>query len=74
MWNAYQEVKSRRAYCLVISELDLPCEHLIKIPENGDLQEILYMVTLQHICYSLSQLRGINPDTPRNLAKVVTVE
>jgi len=74
MWNAYQEVKSRRAYCLVISELDLPSEHLIKIPENGDLQEILYMVTLQHICYSLSQLRGINPDTPRNLAKVVTVE
>jgi glucosamine--fructose-6-phosphate aminotransferase (isomerizing) len=77
MWNAYQEVKSRRAYCLVISELDLPsvpAEQLIKIPENGELQEILYMVTLQHICYSLSQLRGINPDTPRNLAKVVTVE
>ena len=74
MWNAYQEVKSRRAYCLVISELDLNCENLIKIPENGDLQEILYMVALQHICYSLSQLRGINPDTPRNLAKVVTVE
>lgn len=77
MWNAYQEVKSRRAYCLVISELDLPSvptEQLIKIPENGDLQEILYIVALQHICYSLSQLRGINPDTPRNLAKVVTVE
>ena len=77
MWNAYQEVKSRRAYCLVISELDLPsvpAEQLIKIPENGDLQEILYIVALQHICYSLSQLRGINPDTPRNLAKVVTVE
>jgi glucosamine--fructose-6-phosphate aminotransferase (isomerizing) len=74
MWNAYQEVKSRRAYCLVISELELNCENLIKIPENGELQEILYMVSLQHICYSLSQLRGINPDTPRNLAKVVTVE
>ena len=77
MWNAYQEVKSRRAYCLVISEIDLPsvpAGQLIKIPENGDLQEILYIVALQHICYSLSQLRGINPDTPRNLAKVVTVE
>jgi len=77
MWNAYQEVKSRRAYCLVISELDLPSvpsKQLIKVPENGDLQEILYMVALQHICYSLSQMRGINPDTPRNLAKVVTVE
>ena len=77
MWNAYQEVKSRRAYCLVISELDLPSvpsKQMIKVPENGDLQEILYMVALQHICYSLSQMRGINPDTPRNLAKVVTVE
>jgi glucosamine--fructose-6-phosphate aminotransferase (isomerizing) len=76
MWNAYQEVKSRKAYCLVITELDLPCEseNIIKLPENNDLQEILYMVALQHICYSISQLRGINPDTPRNLAKVVTVE
>jgi len=74
MWNAYQEVKSRRAFCLVISEMDLPVSPLIKIPENDDLQEILYMVALQHICYYISQMRGINPDTPRNLAKVVTVE
>jgi glucosamine--fructose-6-phosphate aminotransferase (isomerizing) len=78
MMNAYQEVKSRRAYCLVISEmnlnLNLPTDNFIRIPENGDLQEILYMVVLQHLCYSISQLRGINPDNPRNLAKVVTVE
>jgi glucosamine--fructose-6-phosphate aminotransferase (isomerizing) len=74
MLNAYQEVKSRKAYCLVISELELPISHYIKIPENGVLQEMLYIVVLQHICYSISQLRGINPDTPRNLAKVVTVE
>jgi glucosamine--fructose-6-phosphate aminotransferase (isomerizing) len=76
MWNAYQEVKSRKAYCLVITELELPVplEEMIKIEENGDLQEILYMIVLQHICYYISQLRGINPDKPRNLAKVVTVE
>lgn len=80
MMNAYQEVKSRKAYCLVISELplftnDVDVEnHFIRIPENGDIQEILYMVVLQHLCYSISQRRGINPDNPRNLAKVVTVE
>jgi glucosamine--fructose-6-phosphate aminotransferase (isomerizing) len=80
MLNAYQEVKSRKAYCLVISELPLFTNdvdvdnHFIRIPENGDIQEILYMVVLQHLCYSISQRRGINPDNPRNLAKVVTVE
>jgi len=82
MMNAYQEVKSRKAYCLVISELplftndvDVDIENnFIRIPENGDIQEILYMVVLQHLCYSISQRRGINPDNPRNLAKVVTVE
>ena len=76
MWNVYQEVKSRKAYCLVISELilDLPDEEYIKVPENNDIQEIIYTLILQHISYELSQKRGINPDTPRNLAKVVTVE
>ena len=80
MMNAYQEVKSRKAYCLVISELPLFTNdvdvdnNFIRIPENGDIQEILYMVVLQHLCYSISQRRGINPDNPRNLAKVVTVE
>jgi glucosamine--fructose-6-phosphate aminotransferase (isomerizing) len=83
MMNAYQEVKSRKAYCLVISELNLDLmlnlqtsssTDFIRIPENGHLQEILYMVVLQHLCYSVSQMRGINPDNPRNLAKVVTVE
>ena len=76
MWNVYQEVKSRKAYCLVISELilDLPDEEYIKVPENNDIQEIIFTLILQHISYELSQKRGINPDTPRNLAKVVTVE
>lgn len=82
MMNAYQEVKSRKAYCLVISELPLFTNdvdvdvdnNFIRIPENGDIQDILYMVVLQHLCYSISQRRGINPDNPRNLAKVVTVE
>jgi glucosamine--fructose-6-phosphate aminotransferase (isomerizing) len=29
---------------------------------------------IQLIAYELAMLRGINPDTPRNLAKAVTVD
>lgn len=77
MWNVYKEIETRGANILVISEitdLDIESEKCILVPENKELQEILYMVVLQHVCYKLSIARGINPDKPRNLAKVVTVE
>ena len=34
---------------------------------------LLYNIKLEKICYYLSIKKGINPDFPRNLAKVVTV-
>ena len=77
MWNAYKEIESRGANILVISEinnLDLDREKYIIIPENKELQEILFTIVLQQICYRLAIKRQINPDQPRNLAKVVTVE
>lgn len=77
MWNVYKEIETRGADILVVSEitdLEIESEKYIMVPENKELQEILYMVVLQHICYKLSIVRGINPDKPRNLAKVVTVE
>ena len=77
MWNVYKEIETRGADILVISEitdLEIDPEKCILVPENKELQEILYMVVLQHVCYKLSIVRGINPDKPRNLAKVVTVE
>jgi glutamine---fructose-6-phosphate transaminase (isomerizing) len=75
MLNVYKEVECRGAAILVISEIiDLPVKNLINVPENNELQEILFILILQHISYKLSLLRGINPDKPRNLAKVVTVE
>lgn len=77
MWNVYKEIETRGADILVVSEitdLEIEPEKYIIVPENKELQEILYMVVLQHICYKLSIVRGINPDKPRNLAKVVTVE
>ena len=54
--------------------LNLENERCIVVPKNKELQEVIFMVVLQHICYRLSLKRGINPDKPRNLAKVVTVE
>lgn len=79
MWNAYKEIQTRGANILVISEIaelgqEIENDRCIVVPENKELQEIIYMVVLQHICYRLSIKRGINPDKPRNLAKVVTVE
>ena len=77
MWNVYKEIQSREANILVISELnnlEIDKTKYIIVPENTDLQEILFAVVLQHICYRLAVKREINPDKPRNLAKVVTVE
>ena len=79
MWNAYKEIETRGANILVISEIaelgeEIENDRCIVVPENKELQEIIYMTVLQHICYRLSIKRGINPDKPRNLAKVVTVE
>jgi len=77
MWNVYKEIESRKANILVISEisnLKLETTKCIIVPENKEIQEILFITVLQHICYKLALKRQINPDKPRNLAKVVTVE
>jgi len=77
MWNVYKEIESRKANILVISEisnLELDPTKYIIVPENKEIQEILFITILQHICYKLALKREINPDKPRNLAKVVTVE
>jgi glucosamine--fructose-6-phosphate aminotransferase (isomerizing) len=78
-WNVYKEIETRGANILVISEIaelgeEIENERCIVVPKNKELQEVIFMVVLQHICYRLSLKRGINPDKPRNLAKVVTVE
>ena len=36
--------------------------------------EIIFTVLLQKLAYEISIAKGLNPDKPRNLAKVVTVE
>ena len=46
----------------------------IYVPNNGAFSSLLGIVPVQLLAYYLSVARGINPDKPKNLAKVVTVE
>ena len=75
LMNTYKEISAREAHFLVISELrDLDVDNIINVPENEHYQEILYVIVLQYLSYFLSIHKNINPDRPRNLAKVVTVD
>lgn len=68
--NVRQEVMSREANVLKIS--DKKGELLIE--ENHTFGGILANVYLQLLSYYCAVEKGYNPDFPRNLAKVVTVE
>ncbi|CBJ27311.1 conserved unknown protein [Ectocarpus siliculosus] len=46
----------------------------IVIPSNDRLTALIGVLPLQLIAYELALLKGINPDTPRNLAKAVTTD
>jgi glucosamine--fructose-6-phosphate aminotransferase (isomerizing) len=72
--NAYEEIRARYASILVVTELDdLEVDHKILVPANNDYQDIINIIVFQYIAYLLSIKKKINPDKPRNLAKVVTV-
>ena len=75
--STYYEIRSRDTHCCVVSDcnsLDIKCDNILEIPRILHYQEILFSIALQYLSYILSISRNINPDKPRNLAKVVTVE
>ena len=76
--NCYQEVASRNAPIIFITNNlsmynDITCECIL-IPENKSYASLLGIIPIQLFAYYLSVNKGINPDKPKNLAKVVTVE
>jgi len=73
--NAYEEIRSRHATVIIITD-DSKCDkpNHIKLPLNKTYRDLLTIIPLQLLSYELSLSRGLNPDMPRNLAKVVTVE
>ena len=76
--NCYQEVCSRNAPILFITNDILISNEvtsdIIYIPENKTYSSLLGIIPIQLLAYHLSINKGINPDKPKNLAKVVTVE
>jgi glucosamine--fructose-6-phosphate aminotransferase (isomerizing) len=73
--NIYEEINSRNAYVIVITDdNDSYYKNVLKIEKNNTFGGLIANVYLQLISYYLSIEKGYNPDFPRNLAKVVTVE
>lgn len=76
--NCYHEVRSRNSPVIFITncdpELSDTQSDFILIPENKTFASLLGIIPIQLLAYYLSINRGINPDKPKNLAKVVTVE
>ena len=58
----------------VINELVIADQNYILINMLEYYNEILFTILLQKLAYEISIAKGINPDKPKNLAKVVTVE
>jgi glucosamine--fructose-6-phosphate aminotransferase (isomerizing) len=77
--NSIQEVKARGSTILLITNDEIATTnnqenlHYLSIPKHP-FGYLFATVALQIIAYVLSVDAGINPDFPRNLAKVVTVE
>lgn len=78
MRTAAEEVRARGAEIFIITDKPELVSDLdpnpIVIPSNGPLTALGAVLPLQLIAYELSKLRGIPVDTPRNLAKAVTVD
>jgi glucosamine--fructose-6-phosphate aminotransferase (isomerizing) len=73
--NAYEEIYARGADILTICDYEnLKYRKKIEIDHNATFGGLIANVYLQWISYILGIEKGNNPDYPRNLAKVVTVE
>jgi glucosamine--fructose-6-phosphate aminotransferase (isomerizing) len=72
--NAYQEIKARDAFVIRISDIPRNGDENLIVPKNSTFGGILANIYIQLISYYCSVEKGYNPDFPRNLAKVVTVE
>ena len=76
--NAYEEIKSRHAKILYLTndeQINFNDDNeILYLPKNNTFHEILSIIPLQILSYYLALQNNANPDMPKNLAKVVTVE
>ncbi|MBI1389990.1 MAG: glutamine--fructose-6-phosphate transaminase (isomerizing) [bacterium] len=75
-----QEVKARKGRVITVLDEDEPnvtalSDYVIHVPRvREELSPIVNALPLQQFAYAIADLKGLNPDKPRNLAKSVTVE
>jgi glucosamine--fructose-6-phosphate aminotransferase (isomerizing) len=77
MLNGLEEIHARHAPLVVLSDQPLPDSYKvphIPLPTNESFGFLLSLVPVQKAALALALAKGIDPDYPRNLAKVVTVE
>jgi len=88
MINVFHEVYSRECTCIVISDneyiehllfeksesYDKHRLHIIHIPYNRGYSALLSIIPIQLLSLYIAEWKQINPDKPRNLAKIVSVE
>ena len=86
--SCYEEVKARHSPLFLIASTSFKksttqsnqsnqsntSNTSLTIPTNKHYSSLLALIPLQLLSYYLSVSKNINPDTPKNLAKVVTVE
>jgi len=80
VYSNLQEVKARKGRIITIAtegdkHMKAISENIIYIPDTlTNLQPLLTVIPLQLLAYHVADLRGLDVDQPRNLAKSVTVE
>jgi len=79
--STYHEILGRETNIIVITnsqnvidELNIDIDKVLLLYKLDYYNEIIFTIALQYLAYQISIKKGINPDRPRNLAKVVTVE
>ena len=75
-----EEIKARGGTIIAITnqrdkKLAALAKHIIQVPTTLDyFSPIINVIPLQLLAYHIADLKGLNVDRPRNLAKSVTVE
>ena len=69
------EIRSRGGYIIGIApENNEVFDYWIKVPDAGNASPIVNVIPIQMLAYHLALKKGVNPDYPRNLAKVITTK
>ncbi|CDR97891.1 glucosamine--fructose-6-phosphateaminotransferase, putative [Babesia bigemina] len=74
--NAAKQLKARNAYIILLAAnpaLADIADEFIQLPDCGMLTAACAIVPVQMIAYNITIMKKRNPDTPRGLAKTVTV-